>query len=222
MLNKGNVYCEAGEWGGMMNKRSIKERIVEAALDLFQQEGYHGVTVEKIVAAAKTSKGGFYHHFKSKGDLLYEIHDVFISYVLHETTRETAKYTSSIDQMYALMKTFMQAFNIYQRHITVFYNESVYLSEEQEAVIEKKRTQYQRNLEHILATGQAEGVFRQELSVTMTALLIIGTVNWTYKWYKQDGPLSMHDIATYFNDVLLRGVMTQAGYEEAIQKQYLL
>lgn len=205
-----------------MNKRSIKERIVEAALDLFHQEGYHGVTVEKIVAAAQTSKGGFYHHFKSKGDLLYEIHDVFISYVLCETTRETAKYTSSIDQMYALVATLMRAFNIYQRHITVFYNESVYLSAKQEAVIEKKRTQYQRNLEHILATGQTQGVFRQELSVTMTALLIIGTVNWTYKWYKQDGPLSMHDITKYFNDVLLRGMMTEAGYEEAIQKQYLL
>ncbi|HIX42860.1 MAG TPA: TetR/AcrR family transcriptional regulator, partial [Candidatus Kurthia intestinigallinarum] len=56
----------------------------------------------------------------------------------------------------------------------------------------------------------------------ITAMLIIGTVNWTYKWYKQDGELTMQDITTYFNDVILRGVMTEAGYREAATKQYLL
>lgn len=223
MLNIGNPYREAGDGeGGEMNKRSIKERIVEAALDLFQQEGYHGVSVEQIVAAAETSKGGFYHHFKSKGDLLYEIHDVFISYVLTETTREIAKYDSSLDQMNAMLSTCLHAFSIYQRHITVFYEESVYLSPEHEAVIESKRNMYQQNLENILKSGQAQGVFRQELSVKMTALLISGTINWTYRWFKVDGKLTMKENTKYFNDVLLRGVMTEFGYQEAIQKQYLL
>ena len=205
-----------------MRKLTVKERVVEAALDLFQEKGYHGVSVEELVEHAETSKGGFYHHFKSKDDLLYEIHDIFISYVLNETKRASEQYDSAIDQLDALMRTFMNVFNIYQRHITVFYNESVYLLPNHEEAITKKRTAYRKLLEQILINGQRQQVFRQELSTTITAMLIIGTVNWTYKWYKQDGELTMQDITTYFNDVILRGVMTEAGYREAATKQYLL
>lgn len=205
-----------------MRKLTVKERVVEAALDLFQEKGYHGVSVEELVEHAETSKGGFYHHFKSKDDLLYEIHDIFISYVLNETKRASEQYDSAIDQLDALMRTFMNVFNIYQRHITVFYNESVYLLPNHEEAITKKRTAYRKLLEQILVNGQRQQVFRQELSITITAMLIIGTVNWTYKWYKQDGALTMQDITTYFNDVILRGVMTEAGYREAATKQYLL
>lgn len=205
-----------------MRKLTVKERVVEAALDLFQEKGYHGVSVEELVEHAETSKGGFYHNFKSKDDLLYEIHDIFISYVLNETKRASEQYDSAIDQLDALMRTFMNVFNIYQRHITVFYNESVYLLPNHEEAITKKRTAYRKLLEQILINGQRQQVFRQELSITITAMLIIGTVNWTYKWYKQDGELTMQDITTYFNDVILRGVMTEAGYREAATKQYLL
>lgn len=205
-----------------MQKLTVKERVVEAALDLFQEKGYHGVSVEELVERATTSKGGFYHHFKSKDDLLYEIHDIFISYVLKETKNACEQHHSAIDQLDTLMRTFMNVFNIYQRHITVFYNESVYLLPEHEALINKKRTAYRKLLEQILTNGQQQHVFRQELSITITAMLIIGTVNWTYKWYKQHGPLTMHDITRYFNDVILRGILTEEGYLEASAKHYLL
>ena len=49
---------------------------------MFEKHGYHGVSVEQIVEESGSSKGGFYHNFKSKDELLYHIHDVFISYVL--------------------------------------------------------------------------------------------------------------------------------------------
>ncbi|HWL11575.1 MAG TPA: helix-turn-helix domain-containing protein, partial [Ureibacillus sp.] len=48
---------------------SLKERIIETALELFQHKGYHGVSVDEIVDIAGTSKGGFYHKFKSKDAL---------------------------------------------------------------------------------------------------------------------------------------------------------
>lgn len=51
---------------------TTKEKIVETAFRLFLRWGYNAVSVNTITAAAKISKGGFYHHFKSKREL-YEI-----------------------------------------------------------------------------------------------------------------------------------------------------
>jgi AcrR family transcriptional regulator len=45
---------------------ATKERILDAAVDVFARKGYHGAGVEDIVAAAGASKGAFYHYFASK------------------------------------------------------------------------------------------------------------------------------------------------------------
>jgi AcrR family transcriptional regulator len=43
-----------------------RDRLLQAALDVFADRGYHGATVDDIVAASETSKGAFYHYFPSK------------------------------------------------------------------------------------------------------------------------------------------------------------
>lgn len=47
-----------------------REAILDAAQALFMQQGYEAVTVADVLAAAGISKGGFYHHFTAKEDLL--------------------------------------------------------------------------------------------------------------------------------------------------------
>ena len=49
---------------------SLKEQIIKASYDLFAEKGYEKTTVAEIINKAGTSKGGFYHHFKSKAEIL--------------------------------------------------------------------------------------------------------------------------------------------------------
>ena len=55
---------------------SIKENIQNVALKLFLTKGYN-VGVNEIIAQANTSKGAFYHHFKSKEQLFLESIDEY-------------------------------------------------------------------------------------------------------------------------------------------------
>ena len=205
-----------------MVKQTVKQRIIETALDLFQEKGYHGVSVDEIVENAGTSKGGFYHNFKAKDALLYEIHDVFISYVLKETKAVYERYDSPIEKVCAMLHAFTNVFDLYQRHITVFYDESAYLPYDYKIIIKEKRTEYRKLIERAIEDGKKSGAFRENISTTITAMAIIGLVNWTYKWYKQNGKLTMEQITVYFNDIILRGICTEQGYEEALAKNHLL
>ncbi len=45
---------------------STADRILDAALPLMLQEGYHGVSVDSIISRSGISKGSFFYHFKSK------------------------------------------------------------------------------------------------------------------------------------------------------------
>lgn len=51
------------------NKR---EFIIRIAMQLFKEKGYKNVSVDEIVQACNSSKGSFYHHFKSKAEILNE------------------------------------------------------------------------------------------------------------------------------------------------------
>lgn len=51
----------------------LKDSIVEVAYDLFATKGYEKTTIADIIKGAGASKGGFYHHFKSKEEILEKI-----------------------------------------------------------------------------------------------------------------------------------------------------
>ena len=48
------------------NSRNTKGRIIQAAWQLFYQQGYDDTTVEEIIEASGTSRGSFYHYFEGK------------------------------------------------------------------------------------------------------------------------------------------------------------
>lgn len=56
------------------NKMTVaKEKIILSAESLFSQHGYESTSVNTIISNAQVSKGAFYHHFKTKEDLILAI-----------------------------------------------------------------------------------------------------------------------------------------------------
>lgn len=62
-----------------MSKWEPKEKriedIVNAAIEVFLEKGYEGASMEAIAKKAQISKGGLYHHFNSKEEILYYAND---------------------------------------------------------------------------------------------------------------------------------------------------
>ncbi len=56
-----------------VQKALTRTLIRDAARDLFHAQGYHGTTIDQIVAAAGASRQTFYLHFSDKEDVLSEI-----------------------------------------------------------------------------------------------------------------------------------------------------
>lgn len=190
-------------------KKNIKERILETALTLFELHGYHGVTVKQIVEESNTSKGGFYHYFQSKDELLYLIHDLFITYALEKATVATQTYNTPTEKLYAIIQAHVQVFDLYKPHLSVFYQESNYLKPEYQEKIRVKRNQFRTILLNVIEEGIEAGDFRNELPADITVMSILGIVNWTYKWYRRDGNKSIEEIGNIFSDFVLHSVLTE-------------
>jgi len=53
-----------------MGERTTRDRIVEAADRLFYRQGYEHTSFADIADAVQISRGNFYHHFKTKDEIL--------------------------------------------------------------------------------------------------------------------------------------------------------
>ena len=199
-------YCYRFQWKGGWIPTELRERIIEASLKLFEQHGFHGVTVNQIVETAGISKGGFYHHFTSKDELLFVIHDIFITYVLERAIKANEQNLPAKERLRLIIKEFVSVFDIYKAHLTVFYQESIYLKAEHEEIVRKKRNEFKTIIQNVIEEGVTNGAFRHDLSVEITTMAILGMVNWTYKWYQRNGEKRIEEIANIYTDLILHAV----------------
>ena len=74
-----------------------RECILSAAQNLFFARGWDGVTIADVLAEAGISKGGFYHHFTAKEDLLEGVVKRFTTEVL--TSAQAIRAATSGDAL---------------------------------------------------------------------------------------------------------------------------
>ena len=66
-------------------KRSSRERLLEAAAKVFAERGYQAASVDEIAAAAGLSKGAVYWNFSSKDELFHALLEERIDRQIEET-----------------------------------------------------------------------------------------------------------------------------------------
>jgi AcrR family transcriptional regulator len=54
-----------------------REELIDCAQELFLSQGYEKTTINEVISATRLSKGAFYHHFRSKENLLAAITERF-------------------------------------------------------------------------------------------------------------------------------------------------
>ncbi|SNS48737.1 TetR/AcrR family transcriptional regulator [Antarctobacter heliothermus] len=80
-----------------MTPETRRARILDAAQGLFLERGWDAVTIADVLDVAGISKGGFYHHFAAKEDLLDGVVERFTNEAL--SSAETAHAAATGDAL---------------------------------------------------------------------------------------------------------------------------
>lgn len=182
------------------------QNFVEIGAKLFHERGYLGASIDDIVSQAGVTKGAFYYYFESKSDLLYRIHDVFITHELDEGERILATGEPPDTRLRMLVRSLVRTIHDHLPYVTVFFNELHHLEEPYLSRIREKRDRYFQMFLTTFQEGVAEGKFRSDLSPNIVVLGIFGMCNWMHKWYQPTGPLSDVEIAEQFIQMCMDGV----------------
>jgi len=80
------------------------------------------------------------------------------------------------------------------------------LGETWRASVQARRDEYERAFREIIEEGIAAGVFRPA-DPKVSALAILGAVNWTVKWFRPEGRKTAREIGREQAELLVRGVL---------------
>lgn len=69
------------EADGVSQMHSTKQRLIAAGLQMLLKHGYNDLGIQALLAATRTPKGSFYHHFKDKEDFALQVLDTYMSHV---------------------------------------------------------------------------------------------------------------------------------------------
>jgi len=171
------------------------------------ERGYAGTSVREIGERAGVGQSSLYHHARSKGQLLRELHGTFAQELIALLEKAAASDASPPDQLRSVIYAVLSVVETHRAVVTVYLRESYALSEEARQEVMQERDKMDFMVDLILKRGVESGDFRPDLDVHLTRLAILGMCNWSYQWYRPDGPQSMAEISKYFADVAMAGVL---------------
>ena len=89
---------------GSDKAEETRRRIIAAAAELFAEHGYHATSLNDVIAAAGSTKGGFYFHFPSKAELALAVLESTRERFRREVFASTELHERAADQMVAMVR----------------------------------------------------------------------------------------------------------------------
>jgi len=187
---------------------NTRDKILESALHLFDEKGYHQTSIQEISEGAGVSKGGFFHYFPSKNDILFALQESFCidshlnnieKVALNDDLSPAEKLHKLIDyEVYTHVKN--------RPNVVIFYHGLKNLSEDKIKIIKEKRDRYEEIFRKVIRQGIERGDFKDDFDINIVSKALFGMCNWTYMWLDPEGPMTPGQISDTFSKLFIDGL----------------
>ena len=182
-----------------------KIEIIDGALKLFAQNGYHSTTLDQVAANIGVTKATLYYYFRSKEEIIRAILKRSVNRM--EKAVELGKSSLSARDKLCQFIQYHVEFSADNAELArVTFEQINALPKKTRDAIKRKQREVVMTLQHILE----QGIRDKSLDTNDTKIAsyaIIGLCNWTYHWYKPDGRLTPHQISKIYINLLENGYL---------------
>lgn len=180
--------------------------IIDTAARLFDEHGYHSTSMEDIADGVGLAKPTLYHYFRSKDEILFEIHAAMIEMILvsHEQ-RLPGQAGRWGELLKAMIADVIRLMETHPGHLRIFFEHHRELPASYKKTIRSKRNRYRDHVRDVIVNGIRDGEFR-EVDPDLATLAVLGVANWTYQWLYPAGEYSAERVTDAFYSYLVDGL----------------
>lgn len=166
------------------NPEQTRERILDAALDVFAEKGYHDAKMDEIVEESNTSKGSIYFHFPNKERLFLALVDQFADVLERQVTQAIRKEDEGMKRVQIALETVVATFGQYRRPAKVMLVQAMGLG----APFEQKQMQIKERfailigkyLEEAVEQGEIEPLDTDVIAYAWMGAIYSVVIRWVY------------------------------------------
>ncbi|RDW21629.1 TetR/AcrR family transcriptional regulator [Oceanobacillus chungangensis] len=173
----------------MKSNKPKYNQIIEAAVKVIAENGYHNSQVAKIAKAAGVADGTIYLYFKNKEDILVTVFKEKMGQFIEEIAIETSKQENAEKKLFTLVD--MHIRQLEKNHDLAIVTQlelrqSNYTLRRQINAVLKP---YLTMIDTIISEGIETKQFREDINVPLMRQMIFGTLdeivtNWVMKEHK--------------------------------------
>jgi TetR/AcrR family fatty acid metabolism transcriptional regulator len=197
---------QSQERTGGRDKDATRQRILDAAEEVFAEKGYHGTVVDDIIRVAKTSKGGFYFHFPSKQGIFLALIDVLAPKLMAAVDRAIEDEPTATGKVEAALHIVLEQFSRHRRLSKILLVEAVGLGHGFDEKIVEIHGQFASMIQRYLDLAVAEGVI-EPLDTNVAGYAWFGAINEVVvRWLVTPNPEPIESALPTLRALLLRSV----------------
>ena len=195
---------------GMQREAVIapRQEILRTAARLFQQRGYDATSMNDVAAALRLSKGGLYHHFQSKDEILFHM----MSHAMDITEERVINVVRRVEGAQERLRTLIRlhievVLSEEDREITVMLHENHPLPLALRRKINGRKKDYVHFVENLIADVQRLRGSSSSVTPRAAAFALLGMINWIYQWHRPEGTLTGEAIVRQYTEIFFRGAI---------------
>ena len=180
------------------------DAIAKVSAKLFSTKGYLETTMDDIAAAAKVTKGGVYHYFGSKTDILYYISSTYVDIERSGIADALNDLGDTSEKIKFIVFSHIDHYVSNPAAAKTLLHESYSLPPQ----LLKKVRGLERQYFNIVSGVISEFLGKKstkELATTLTFTLF-GMMNWIYHWYNPRGSMKSLELSELIYETFTQGV----------------
>jgi AcrR family transcriptional regulator len=179
------------------------EAVVDAALTLFAQYGYHGTALSQIAEVLGVRTPSLYNHMRSKQELLRTIVERTTEGVLADFQAATDDLTDPVERLRRATVVYALRHATHRREAIVVNRDTASLDEPHRTELQARRREHEHALRQIISDGADAGVFQVD-SPALASFAIREMCVSIARWFREDGPLPAEQVAEQYSRFALQ------------------
>jgi AcrR family transcriptional regulator len=186
-------------------KQSKKIRnIAKVAADLFSTKGYLDTSIDDIASAARVTKGGVYHYFRSKTEILYFICSTYVDLDLENLEKSLNAIDGNVEKIRFIIFRHIEHYTTHEFAAKTLLNEAYCLPPKYFRQVKSRERHYFGIVAGVLS--EYLGSRADKATVTALTFTLFGMMNWIYSWYDPGKPLKSKELSSLIFEIFVRGV----------------
>ena len=158
------------------------EAVLQVAVEVFNERGYDGASMEDVSKRLGIAKSGIYHHVSGKEELLRLALDRALDGLWEAAQRAQALDAPAIVRLETLVRDAIAVLAAQLPYVTLLLRVRGNTDVERAALA--RRRAFDALVASLVEEAERDGDIRADIDPKLTARLLFGTVNSLVEWYR--------------------------------------